>query len=216
MADSSSGGTFTHRLGYWSCHFNVLAVSGVLIGALLVQFVNGELPCPLCMTQRMGMFLALVGACSILLAAKRGWVTATEYASGFGMSILGAVVGGAGSLRQIALHVCGNDPGYGEPVLGFHLYTWAFVVFATVVTISGLNMLFCRWLEPHPVRYGWATRGTVLLVVVLMCVNLVAIIAEVGFHAYLPDNPTNYRLFEDLGWTSAPRDGVQSTSPAAP
>lgn len=192
-------GTFAHRLGFWACHFNILAVSAVLAGALIVQFGKGEFPCPLCMIQRMGMFLALIGPCSILLAARGGTVSAVAYAAGFGMSLLGAVVGGAGSLRQIALHVCGSDPGYGSPVFGYHLYTWAFVVFAVVVLVSGLSLLFCRWLEPHRVRYGAASRGCVWLVTALLAINLVAVIAEAGFHPFLPDNPTSYRLLEDLG-----------------
>ncbi len=201
------------RFGFWTCHFNVVAVGTVLTGAFVVQFGYGEFPCPLCIVQRMGMLLAIIGAASIILASRKGHVTPTEYATGYGVSVLASVVGAAGSLRQIALHVCdaGPDAGYGSAVLGYHLYTWAFIVFAVIVGVSGANLLFCRWLDPHRVHFGWASRVTVWFVAVLLGANLVAVFAEAGFHAYLPDNPTSYRLLDDLGLgASSGSDGASS------
>ncbi len=207
-----------HRLGFWTCHFNILAVGVVLSGAFVVQFAGGEFPCPLCIVQRMGMILAILGAATILLAARKGAVTPSEYATGYGMSILGAVVGGAGSLRQIALHVCDSGPaaGYGSPVFGYHLYTWAFVVFAVVVGVSGLNLFLCRWLDPHPVHYGWFSKLTVWFVAVLLAANMVAVFVESGFHAFLPDNPTSYRLLNELGLGASPGSEGANTTQSDP
>ena len=35
--------------------------------------------------------------------------------------------------RQVLLHILPGDPGYGGEVLGLHLYSWAFIVFATII-----------------------------------------------------------------------------------
>ncbi|MDA0802606.1 MAG: disulfide bond formation protein B [Planctomycetota bacterium] len=192
---------FLQRLGFWTCHFNILAVGAVLTSAFVVQFGAGELPCPLCIVQRMGMLLAILGTAAILLAARKGNVTPSEYATGYGMSILGAIVGGAGSLRQIALHVCDSGPGagYGSPIMGYHLYTWALVVFTVVVAVSGFNLFSCRWLDPHRIQFGLFSKLTVWFVALLLAANMVAVFVEAGFHAFLPDNPTSYRLLDDLG-----------------
>jgi hypothetical protein len=45
------------------------------------------------------------------------------------MSVIAAVGGACISIRQILLHIVPPDPGYGDPVLGLHLYTWALLVF---------------------------------------------------------------------------------------
>ena len=34
-------------------HVCILGICGVLIGAFVVQFAEGEMPCPLCLIQRM-------------------------------------------------------------------------------------------------------------------------------------------------------------------
>ncbi|MCH7949854.1 MAG: disulfide bond formation protein B, partial [Candidatus Dadabacteria bacterium] len=35
--------------------YAVLGISGVLLGAYYIQFVDGESPCPLCLLQRIAM-----------------------------------------------------------------------------------------------------------------------------------------------------------------
>ena len=100
----------------------LLGLIGVLAGSLHLQFGAGEQPCPLCIVQRSGMVGLAVGPIMNLL-----WgIKARHYA----LSILAAVVGAAGSTRQILLHIADPaDPGYGPEVFGWHLYTWALVTF---------------------------------------------------------------------------------------
>ncbi|MEX1210707.1 MAG: disulfide bond formation protein B [Candidatus Nanopelagicales bacterium] len=129
------------RAVFLSRVINILALFGlilVLAGSLHLQFGVGEQPCPLCIVQRSGMIGLAVGPMMNLL-----WgMSPRNYA----LSILAAVVGAAGSTRQILLHIADpNDPGYGPEVFGWHLYTWAFVTF--LVGIVGCTMLIL-WQAP--------------------------------------------------------------------
>lgn len=113
---------------------HILILCGVVGGALYVQFALHETPCPLCLLQRVGMMGVAVG-CALNL---RFGVQPRFYA----VSMFSAIFGGSVSLRQIVLHIKPGDPGFGDPVLGMHLYTWAFVVFACSLLGTALLLLF--------------------------------------------------------------------------
>ena len=61
------------------------------------------------------------------------------------MTILASLVGSAASIRQILLHIVPPDPGYGPPILGVHLYSWA-LVFACLIAFE------CNWSLRSPRR----------------------------------------------------------------
>ncbi|MEI6254667.1 MAG: disulfide bond formation protein B, partial [Mycobacteriaceae bacterium] len=126
---------------YWGLHAWVLAYTVVMLSAFFIQFVKGEFPCPLCMLQRYGMILSTLGALFIIMQARRGLLTTARYAQGLGLGLIGVLAGASVSVRQIELHILPGDPGYGEPFLRLHLYTWAFVTFA-IVMIYVAVMLF--------------------------------------------------------------------------
>ena len=187
----------------------ILATCAVLLGALWAQFGAGEFPCPLCIIQRMAMMLAALGPAWLLCRAARGPVDAHDFAQCYACSILAALVGGTVSGRQVLLHIAPGDPGYGAPMFGMHLYTWAFVVFIVVVAVSGVQMLFLpKRSEVH--RVGIGARSSVLLLGVIIAVNAVAVFVESGFHWYLPDNPTSNRLIDELRGKSDGEGGVES------
>lgn len=190
----------THRLGYWVALVCVLAMCGVLIGGFVVQFAWGEFPCPLCLLQRMAMMLCALGPAYLVLRARRGDVSATDFASGYGMSIVAGMLGAGISVRQILLHVTGSDPGYGTPVFGLHLYTWALIVFVTAIVTAGLNLVFARELAPARVTHRWPSRLVVGAFALVIAANLVAAGMLEGLHWKLPDSPDRYQLLVDLGW----------------
>jgi len=136
-------------LTFWGLHAWVLAYTVVMLSAFYIQFGEGEFPCPLCMLQRYGMILSTLGALWIIMQARRGTLTTARYAQGLGMGMIGVLAGVTVSLRQIALHIKPGDPGYGAPVMGLHLYTWAFVTFAIVLLYVGVMlMLMPRGIPP--------------------------------------------------------------------
>ena len=132
-----SASIVVRKLSFWAFVAFLVAYVGILSMAMFVfQFGLGELPCPLCILQRMGMMLASLGALYVVVRALRGELLLRELATGLGLAILGAVVGAAISIRQILLHILPGDPGYGEAVLGLHLYTWALITFVVVIVFA--------------------------------------------------------------------------------
>ena len=177
------------RLTYALNHVYILGISAVLLGAYGVQFIAGEYPCPLCVLQRMGMMLAAMGA---VMNIVRGPKT-----SHFALAIIGALIGASISARQILLHIAPDDPGYGSPVLGMHMYSWAFVVFVVVIALCALHLLdeadFAQSSPPPSLRaFSKFTLG--LFALIILC-NAVTVFCEAGFHWFLPANPDSYRLF---------------------
>jgi hypothetical protein len=118
------------------------------------------------------------------------------------MAVVGSVVGGAASTRQILLHILPGDTGYGEPVLGLHLYTWALITFAIVVIYVGLALILApRAIPVIPKKHGVAWKVTTLvmwLFMAIVIINLVMIVFLEGFAWILPDNPTSYNLIDQL------------------
>lgn len=189
-----------HRLGFWIAHFNVVVVCLVLLGAFSIQFVEQEIPCPLCILQRMAMMLCALGSTYIILQARSGSLAVADFAAGYGMSILGAVCGAAISTRQILIHIVPPDPGYGDPVMGLHLYTWALVVFMVVLIDSGLNLILIRELvTDRPLEFKWPSKAVTGLMGAVIVANTVSIFCQEGLHWILPDDPKRYELFYDLG-----------------
>jgi disulfide bond formation protein DsbB len=190
-------------LGFWAQVAFVLAYVGILSTAMFVfQFGLGEFPCPLCITQRMGMIVATLGAVFILVQALRGTLDMRGYTTGLGMSLLGAILGAAMSVRQVLLHIEPGDLGYGTAVFGKHLYTWALVTFIVVAVFVGALLLGSDAFFPIAPRSA-ALRVIVWILVwafvATIAVNLVVVFVELGFNWFLPDNPTRYELLYQIG-----------------
>ena len=200
-AAHSHGGVWGF-ITYWGLHAWVAAYTVVMLSAFFIQFVKGEFPCPLCMLQRYGMILSTLGALFVIMQARRGSLTTARYAQGLGLGLLGVLAGSSVSLRQIALHIKPGDPGYGEPFLGLHLYTWAFVTFAIVmVYVAAALILMPRGIPQAPAE-GTAARtistAIIWLFIGVVAANVIAIIFLEGFAPVLPDDPNSYHLIEQL------------------
>lgn len=187
------------KLGFWAVVAFLVAYIGVLSGAMFYfQFGLGEFPCPLCITQRMGMMLSSLGAVFILVNALRGSLSSSRFMTGLGLAVLGALLGATMSVRQILLHIMPGDPGYGGAVLGLHLYTWALVSFVVVLIFVGALLTFGKEFTPLAPTTRWARTLTWIVIwmfVFTVAANMVVVFAEEGFNWYLPDDPTSYLLF---------------------
>jgi len=203
VADSAAPGRGLWGLiTFWGLHAWVLGYSVVVLSAFYIQFGQGEFPCPLCMLQRYGMFLSSLGALLVIMAARRGTLTPSRYAQGLGLGLLGALAGASVSLRQIALHIKPGDPGYGAPVLGLHLYTWAFITFAVVMLYcAAMLVLTPRSIPAAPAPGTSAAKvstAIIWLFIAVIAANVVAIIFLEGFAWVLPDDPSSYTLIDQL------------------
>lgn len=159
---------------------------GVLLVAYAEQFTGRDLPCPLCLLQR----VALVGvAYGLLLNLRYG-----PQPQGYAIMLLAALFGMAVAGRQVLLHIVPGSGAYGAPLLGLHLYTWSFILFALVI-LGAAVLLFVpqpeggAWTLPAGVKQGlaWAVIG-------LTALNAVTTFLQCG-PIECPDNPVRYWAF---------------------
>jgi disulfide bond formation protein DsbB len=163
------------------------AITLVLLVAFAAQLVLHELPCPLCLLQRIQFAMLAVGP---ILNLRFG-VRPSHYA----VSLLTAVAGAAFAARQILLHIMPGDPGYGSALIGYHYYTWAFIGFAMAVVAVAVMLLFDGQFDDgdKPQRIELLERMAVWLVLALTTLNVISTLLECGFGA-CPDNPLAYEL----------------------
>lgn len=202
IEESEPRGGLWGALTYWGLHAWVAAYTVVMLSAFFIQFVMGEFPCPLCMLQRYGMILATLGALFVIMQARRGTLTMGRYAQGLGMGLISVLAGASVSVRQIELHILPGDPGYGEPFLRLHLYTWAFVTFVIVMIYVGIMlMLMPRGIPTAPAEGTTARKISTVIIwlfIGVVAANVIAIIFLEGFAAVLPDDPTGYTLIDQI------------------
>ncbi len=168
----------------------LLGIGTVLALAFIDQIWFRDLPCPLCILQRVGFFAAGFGiALNIVFGPKP---------SHYGVAIIGAVGGAAIAMRQILIHIVPGTGSYGNPVFGLHLYTWAFIAFVVIVVGCAIMLLddrqFSR-VEPMSVRLKPFPLSALLLFLVLAVANIFSTIALCGA-GFCPDEPKDYILFQ--------------------
>jgi disulfide bond formation protein DsbB len=148
------------------------ALAGILTAAMVLQVAFGEIPCPLCLLQRLAMF----GCCFGLVRQLRS--ESSERGTGIvlGCAILLLVI----SVRQTLLDIVPR-PGHeyvGSAVLGLHMPVWSVVI--AVALLSGLAVRFALFGAPRGSAWRRCTRGLELLVVLLCALNLLAVVLQCG------------------------------------
>lgn len=170
--------------------FNLLELAFiilVLLMALVFQFVLKELPCPLCLLQRVG-FLGI--AFGFLLNLRYGLRP-----SHYGLSLLSALFTAFVALRQVALHVVPGTGTYGSAIFGLHMYTWSFVIAMAIVLFNVILLSFDREYLSVKQAIRWKKLSHLLFICLLIvaAINLVSAFAECGL-GQCPDNPTQYLI----------------------
>ncbi|PMY33065.1 MULTISPECIES: disulfide bond formation protein B [Pseudomonas] len=169
---------------------NILGLLGIsvsLVIAFYYQLFQHELPCPLCLLQRVGMITIGFG----FLMNVRFGIRSAHY----GIALLGSLLTGAIASRQVFLHILPGDPGYGVTLMGLHFYTWAVVsALASMVFISGL-LLLKSWEQPSSVKQQTLFLGklSIVIFILLIAANLVSTLLECGL-GECEANPTYYQL----------------------
>ena len=167
--------------------FNALEICGILLLLLMAfsfQFLFNELPCPLCLLQRVG-FIGI--ACGFLLNLRFG-LKPSHYAIALLFAFYTAMV----ALRQTALHVIPGSGSYGSAVFGLHMYTWSFIVSVIILVFTTAMLGIDKQYRSAPVTTNkWIVNGLFFLVAAVILSNIVAVYFECGL-AQCPDNPTSY------------------------
>jgi disulfide bond formation protein DsbB len=167
------------------------AVAVVLAAAFTAQFVLHELPCPLCLLQRVQFAVLAIGPIMNVRFGPRP--------SHYALSLLAAAAGMAFSTRQVMLHILPGDAGYGTALFGYHYYTLALVGFAVAIVLLAAILLFDRQFEAdgtvQPIALDVFAQIAVWLVIALTALNVVSTLLECGFAA-CADNPLVYELLK--------------------
>jgi disulfide bond formation protein DsbB len=169
---------------------SLYAVALVLAAAFAAQLLLHELPCPLCLLQRIQFAVLAIGPIMNIRWGPRP--------SHYALSLLAAAAGAVFSTRQILLHIMPGDAGYGTALLGYHYYSLALIGFAAAIVLLAAILLFDRQFEadsatPRPA--GAFASIAVWLVIALTALNVASTLLECGFGACAED-PVFYQLLK--------------------
>jgi disulfide bond formation protein DsbB len=167
----------------------LLALAGILTAAMVLQVAMGEIPCPLCLLQRVAMF----GCCFGLVWQLR----AGERERGAGIAMVFALLLLVIAARQTLLDIVPR-PGHayiGQAVFGIHMPVWSVAI--AVALLAGFAVRLALFGAPRAGTDGAASlvRGSArvleLYLVALCAVNFVAVVLQCGVGEC---HTTGYRL----------------------
>ncbi|OZI67134.1 disulfide bond formation protein B [Bordetella genomosp. 11] len=163
----------------------LLAITAALALAFAWQIVFNELPCPLCLLQRLAFVLAGAG----LLLNLRFGASPAHYAMVIAAALAGIVV----SARQLLLHQAPGDPGYGSTLLDLHFYTWALIAFVALIGYCAVMLALDRRAGDNSAPRRAGIIGGVIMwsFFLVVLVNAASTTLECGFGP-CADNPTSY------------------------
>ncbi|MBL6615521.1 MAG: disulfide bond formation protein B [Reyranella sp.] len=170
---------------------NVIGAGGIAVALLVafgLQFGLDELPCPLCVLQRVALALCGFG---FLLNLRFG-VQPLHY----GLSILAALFGVIAAGRQVLLHIVPGTGAYGSALFGLHLYTWSAILFATIIAGIAVLMIVGGDRE-EPKRFRGLSRFVAWLLIAVTLANAVNSLVLCGPVECDP-NPAGYWIAKVL------------------
>jgi disulfide bond formation protein DsbB len=156
-------------------------VAAILTTAMVFQYAEGEIPCPLCLLQRVAMF----GICfGVIHHVRRGYD-----ARNIGISFIWALFLLVVSVRQVLLNIVAR-PGHAYPgsaVLGLHMPVWSVLIalaillaLAITITVFDGKRLSAAPRSQVLIRIG---DGAALYVIALCLINLVSVVLQCGLGA---------------------------------
>jgi disulfide bond formation protein DsbB len=156
----------------------LLALAGVLTAAMAFQYVDREIPCPLCLLQRVALF----GCCFGLIQQLRDG----ETERGAGIALIFSVLLLVISVRQTLLDIVPR-PGHayiGSAVFGVHMPVWSVLI--AVALLLGFAVRLALFggprATPEPEGSTWRrlTHGLCVYVVVICAINAVSVLVQCG------------------------------------
>ena len=173
----------------------IIGVCFIIIVAFWFQFILKELPCPLCLLQRLGLLAIAFG----FLLNIRYRVRPIHY----GLSLISAILTAFIALRQIALHI-NTTTGYGSSFFGIHMYTWVFIICCIAIIYIAIMLSFPKQYELKQNKREIAeAKGKKIKIfshiafaiyLIIIASNALSTFSECGL-TQCPDNPTSYQIF---------------------
>jgi disulfide bond formation protein DsbB len=172
----------------------MFVIAGILTAAMTLQYANGELPCPLCLLERVAMF----GVCfGIMLNFRHGFSYQNT-----GFSLLFAIVLLIVSVRQSLLDIYPR-PGHeyiGSAIFGIHLPVWSIIIALILLIAYAIKLAilggdeYLRWADVGEFPAISKIANALGLYVIAIClINLVSVVLQCGFgecHTF------NYKLLQ--------------------
>jgi disulfide bond formation protein DsbB len=182
MAASAQTQRLLALLNYLYLAAMMAVIAGILTAAMTLQYAKGELPCPLCLLQRVALF----GVCFGIMQ---------NFRSGFsyqntGFSLLFAILLLIVSVRQSLLDIYPR-PGHeyiGSAIFGIHMPVWSIIIAlclliayaAKLAVLGGDEHLRDHHVSRFPVL-ARAANVISLYVIALCAINLVSAVLQCGF-----------------------------------
>jgi heme A synthase len=111
------------------------------------------------------------------------------------LTLLGALFTSFIALRQVALHVVPGVGGYGDSILGLHLYTWSFIISMMVIIYTTIILGFqSQYTEAISKTRSTMFYGLFVLLLMITLGTFVSVTFECGVFGTCPDNPVSYEL----------------------
>jgi disulfide bond formation protein DsbB len=183
MTDPSVEIVASRLLGLANLLFALLAMAtlaGILTVAMTLQYANGELPCPLCLLQRVAMF----GVCfGIMLEFRNG-----ASSRGIGCSLVFVILLLIVSIRQTLLDIYPR-PGHeyiGSAVLGLHMPVWSIIIALALLSAYAARLALLGGGDPRGYALADFSRlqkiaNLLSLYVIALClINLVSVVLQCG------------------------------------
>jgi disulfide bond formation protein DsbB len=166
----------------------MLTMAAILTTAMILQYHGGEIPCPLCLLQRVAMF----GVCfGIILHFRHGYSARND-----GLSMLFALLLLIVSARQTLLDIYPR-PGHsyiGSAVLGLHMPVWSVIIAVAILVAYAIKFAILgeplRDPQPSP-GLNRIARLLSLYIIAICLINFGSVILQCGVGAC---HTSGYRL----------------------
>ena len=183
MDDAPARGTqrLLALLNYTYLLLMMLAIAGILTVAMTLQLARGELPCPLCLLER----IALIGVCFEGMQNFRHGVSYQNT----GLSLLFAIFLLVVSVRQTLLDIYPR-PGHeyiGSAIFGIHMPVWSIIIALTLLIAYAIKLSvlggdeFLREIDVK--RFPAISRLADILglyVIGICLINLITVVLQCG------------------------------------
>ena len=156
----------------------LLGIGAILTAAMVLQYADGEVPCPLCLLQRVALF----GVCFGIVRHFRDGYSARNT----GLNLLWALFLQIVSVRQVLLNIYVR-PGHAYPgsaVLGLHMPVWSVLIAFAILAAFAIELVVIgneRLHEAPSTPLTKKTAGFLSLYLIALCaVNLVSAFFQCG------------------------------------
>jgi disulfide bond formation protein DsbB len=168
------------------------AIAAILTAAMVMQYCYGELPCPLCLLQR----VALLGVCFGLVQSFRSGSSDRN----LGYSLLFCVFLLVVSVRQTLLDIYPR-PGHayvGSAVLGLHMPVWSIVIAVALIVAIAIKLCIVGGDDGSSALdrkslFGRLATAASLYVVAIALINFGSVVVQCGLSQC---HTTDYALLE--------------------